>query len=214
MLSIAYLRRVFFTVLLTTFTFFDCSPKSQIDITTEKLEIPITLIFPNEDYKKYYYDKLLKRIDRANERYSIIDVQFNVSAISFISDYNLIYDNKTEEREYFANIYPHSIPVFVVDKISNKKRKYSGYAVTHGEICNKYILIRGNNMASEEILTHELGHIMGLGHSTDIKNVMFPYITKTNTKLTKNQKEEARKSAEKYFLSCVTASPQEYKPRQ
>lgn len=180
---------------------------------SEYKDIPVALVFPSEYHQLIYEYPMLEMIEDANGIFHEANVYFYVSRSEVDTEYNPEYNNKRESIEdevgYFSAKYWEDVPLYVVDKIYIQKegeeatKSYAGLAISPGgSTCANFGLVRATTSEYQLIVAHELGHLMGLAHSTDKNNFMYPQIGH-EAKMDFSQEDIVSRNSKIYYDHCV-----------
>jgi uncharacterized protein YjaZ len=171
-----------------------------IEINESLVKIPLILIYSSEKEQKKYEKKLLEMIDFTNEIYNKSGVYFYVKK-SEIRKYDKKFIRSKNQIKNMSKIHKNAISIFVVDSIQYNKNYYGGYAV-HENICEKFVVIRGPRTPGKVILAHEIGHLMGLRHSTQHHNLM-ESLVEPNVFISKQQENTVKRQSIHYYRKCL-----------
>lgn len=164
-----------------------------IVVSCKPVDLPIAIYFPNKIIQEVTEEKYIEAVHVIDQE--IDQVSFYITSIE-TKEYDLNYDHEVTNLSQYVN--NDTIPIYHVFKIFDRGEQYGGFAYSVNS-CQRFIAIIPN--APIPIFVHEMGHILGLGHSSDPDNFMYPLIVNENIRITNKQQKKMYRNALK-FSSC------------
>jgi len=111
---------------------------------------------------------------------SISDAGINIGGRMFV------FSGYTEDIEPFNKPSPGVVPIKMIrDAIEHPHTQLTVNSTTHEIHASPILLsIDYSDTKLKQVIMHELGHVIGLPHSSDISSIMYPTAIATSTKVT------------------------------
>jgi hypothetical protein len=194
-------------ILLSFLVFFLSTCATSNTAYSDDRDIPIILIFPNEEVRAQYEQIYLDMIEHANEL--IQEPYFYVDNI-LVKEFDVDIFSPFLNGEDYGQ-YKKAIPVYAVNSIWDGNIEYSGIAWNDGKKCEEFIAIVYSQCSeklircrsSDLIVAHELGHAFGLGHDDDDYNIMFPLLPTPEAEFEQWQQDIMKESGIDYSHICL-----------
>ncbi len=164
------------------------------------IELPVVLHLGQYEYKGD--TELIEGLEWLNERYKYANTSFYLDNVIYGEKLFSLYDHSKKIKEEYWSKSDKEINIFYVDNIIVNDNVYIGFAATDfNNFCKKYFVMDISVMNKNGLIAHELGHLMGLGHSDKDGNIMQK--AAAGNEFTTEQLEVIENHASTYQIECV-----------
>lgn len=160
------------------------------------VHVPVALYFPDEETMEIYEESYIENIEEAGRQFEWIS--FYVVGVG-VREYDLefIYEDTNKDQFFDSGV----VSIYAVLEVSDSKGSYGGVALIR-DYCERFTAVV-YPIEHPLIMSHELGHLMGLTHvDGDETNIMHPNDITTDATFTVLQRQLAHQQAGVYTFSC------------